>query len=137
MDPNYWLARMFLGLSYEAKGDLPGALAELQRANETQAIISWPSAELGHAYAVSGKEGKAEEILKQLKERSKQSYVPAYNFAEIYIGLGDKEQALSSLEKAYVDRSMLLTFLKVDPELDSLHSDPRFKDLVRRVGLPQ
>jgi TolB-like protein len=137
MDPTYWLARMFLGLSYEAKGDLPGALAELQRANETQAIISWPSAELGHAYAVSGKEGKAEEILKQLKERSKQSYVPAYNFAEIYIGLGDKEQALSSLEKAYVDRSMLLTFLKVDPELDSLHSDPRFKDLVRRVGLPQ
>jgi eukaryotic-like serine/threonine-protein kinase len=137
MDPNYWLARMFLGLSYEAKGDLPGALAELQRANETQTIILWPSAELGHAYAVSGKKGKAEEILKQLKERSKQSYVPAYDFAEIYIGLGDKEQAFASLEKAYADRSMLLTLLKVDPELDSLHSDPRFKDLVRRVGLPQ
>jgi serine/threonine protein kinase/Tfp pilus assembly protein PilF len=137
MDPNYWLARMFLGLSYEAKGDLPGALAELQRASETQTIILWPSAELGHAYAVSGKKGKAEEILKELKERSKQSYVPAYDFAELYIGLGDKEQAFASLEKAYADRSMVLTLLKVDPELDSLHSDPRFKDLVRRVGLPQ
>ena len=63
--------------------------------------------------------------------------MPAYNFAEIYIGLGDKEQALASLEKAYADRSMLLTFLKVDPEFDSLRSDPRFKDLLRRVGLPQ
>jgi hypothetical protein len=86
---------------------------------------------------VSGKEGKAEEILKQLKERSRQSYVPAYNFAEINIGLGDKEQALASLEKAVADRSMLLTFLKVDPQFDSLRSDPRFKGLLRRVGLPQ
>ena len=128
---------MFLGLSYEASGDLPRAIAECQRAREIETTIPWPSAELAHAYAVSGRKGEAEEILRQLKERSKQSYVPAYNFAEIYIGLGDKEQALSSLEKAYVDRSMLLTFLKVDPELDSLHSDPRFKDLVRRVGLPQ
>ena len=86
---------------------------------------------------MSGKKGKAEEILKELNERSKQSYVPAYDFAEVYIGLGDKEQAFASLEKAYADRSMVLTLLKVDPELDSLHSDPRFKDLVRRVGLPQ
>jgi len=137
MDPNYWLARMYLGLSYEAKGDLAGALADLQRANEIQTIIPWPSAELGHAFGVSGKKAKAEEILKQLKERSKQSYVPAYGFAVIYIGLGDKEQALASLEKAFADRSMLMTFIKVDPELDSLHSDPRFKDLVRRAGLPQ
>ena len=136
MDPNYWLARMFLGLSYEATGDLPRALAEFHRASGTT-TIPWPSAELGHAYAILGKKREAEQILKQLKDRSKQSYVPAYDFAEIYIGLGDKEQALASLEKAYADRSMLLTFLKVDPELDSLHSDPRFKDLVRRVGLPQ
>jgi eukaryotic-like serine/threonine-protein kinase len=136
MDPNYWLARMFLGLSYEATGDLPRALAEFQRASGTT-TIPWPSAELGHAYAILGKKREAEEILEQLKDRSKQSYVPAYDFAEIYIGLGDKDQALASLEKAYADRSMLLTFLKVDPELDSLHSDPRFKDLVRRVGLPQ
>jgi hypothetical protein len=57
--------------------------------------------------------------------------------AEIYIGLGEKEQALASLEKAYADRSMYLTFLKVDPQFDSLRSDPRYKDLLRRVGLPQ
>jgi serine/threonine protein kinase/lipoprotein NlpI len=137
MDPNSWFARMFLGLSYEASGDLPRAIAECQRAREIETTIPWPSAELAHAYAVSGRKGEAEEILRQLKERSKQSYVPAYNFAEIYIGLGDKDQTMALLEKAYADRSMLLTFLKADPEFDSLHSDPRFKDLVRRVGLPQ
>jgi serine/threonine protein kinase/Tfp pilus assembly protein PilF len=137
MDPNYWLARMFLGSSYEASGDLPRAIAECERARETETTILWPLAELAHAYAVSGRKREAEEILKQLKDRSKLSYVPAYNFAEIYIGLGEKEHALAFLEKAYADRSMLLTFLKVDPQFDSLHSEPRFKDLLRRVGLPQ
>jgi eukaryotic-like serine/threonine-protein kinase len=137
MDPNSWFARMFLGLSYEASGDLPRAIAECQKAREIETTIPWPSAELAHAYAASGRKSEAEEILNQFKDRSRQSYVPAYNFAEIYIGLGDKEQALAALEKAYADRSMLLTFLKVDPEFDSLRSDPRFKDLLRRVGLPQ
>jgi len=136
MDPTYWLARMFLGLAYEAKHDLPRALVECQKASEIETVIPWPSAELGHLYAVSGRKGDAEKILTQLYVVSKQSYVPAYNFAEIYVGLGDKDHALASLEKAYEDRSMLLTNLKVDPEFDSLHSDPRFKDLLRRVGLP-
>jgi len=134
--PDYWIASMFLGLSYERKGDLSGALTELEQASATS-TVPWPSAELGHAAAVSGEKTKSQEILTRLKERSKQSYVSAYNLAEIYIGLGDKEQALASLEQAYEDRSMLLTFLEVDPELDSLHSDPRFMDLVRRIGLPQ
>jgi TolB-like protein/DNA-binding winged helix-turn-helix (wHTH) protein/Flp pilus assembly protein TadD len=137
MDPNYWFAHMFLGLSYEASGDLPRATAECQRAREIETTIPWPPAVLAHAYAASGRKREAEQILKQLKDRSRQSYVPAYNLAEIYIGLGDKEQALALLEKAYADRSMLLTFLKVDPEFDSLHSDRRFKDLLRRIGLPQ
>jgi tetratricopeptide (TPR) repeat protein len=137
MDANYWFARMFLGMSYEAQGDLPRAITECQRAGETETTIPWPPAELAHAYAASGRKREAEEILKQLKDRSRLSYVPAYNFAEIYIGLGDKEQALALLERAYADRSMLLTFLKVDPKFDSLRSDPRFKDLLRRVGLPQ
>ena len=137
MDPNSWFARMFLGLSYEASGDLQHAIAECQKATEAEEAPPWPSAELGHVYAVSGRRREAEEILKQLKDRSRRSYVPAYNFAEIYIGLGDKEQAMTLLEKALADRSMLLTFLKVDPEFDSLRSDPRFKDLIRRAGLPE
>jgi TolB-like protein/Flp pilus assembly protein TadD len=137
MDPNYWLGHAFLGLAYEQNGDLPRALEELQKAGKLEPDIAWPLAELGHVYAIFGKKREAEEILEQLVDRSKQSYVPAYSFAEIYIGLGDKEQALASLEKAYADRSMLMTFIKVDPEFDSLHSDRRFKDLMRRMGLAQ
>ncbi len=56
--------------------------------------------------------------------------MPPYNLATVYIGLGQKEQALASLEKAYADRSLLLMFVGVDPEFESLHSDPRFAALV-------
>jgi eukaryotic-like serine/threonine-protein kinase len=137
MDPRYWLARLFLGLTYEAKGDNPRAMAELRKAAEEETIILWPKAVLAHSYAVSGKKKEAEEILNQLTDRSKQSYVPPYYFAQIYIGLGDKEKALASLERAYSDRSMLVTFLTNDHQFDGLRSDPRFKDLLRRMDLPQ
>jgi serine/threonine-protein kinase len=135
MDPDFWLARMLLGLSYEAKGDLTRGVAECKKAREVETTIPWPLAELGHAYALSGEKSSAENVLKELERWSKQSYVPAYNFAEVYSGLGDKEQALSMLEKAYADRSMLLVFLTADHEFDSLHSLPRFRDLAGRVGL--
>jgi eukaryotic-like serine/threonine-protein kinase len=137
MEPNYWIAHTLLGSSYEAKGDFPRAVAECEKGRKIETSIPLALSLLGHAYAVSGKKREAEQALKELKDWSKQSYVPAYNFAEVYIGLGEKEQALASLEKAYADRSIYLTFLKVDPQFDSLHSDPRYKDLLRRVGLPQ
>ena len=135
LDPNYYMARLFLGLCYEQKGKLSPAVLELAKAREIEPEFSWPLAELGHLDATSGEKTEAEKILKRLEVASKESYEPAYFFAEVYIGLGDKERALASLEKAYADRSMMLTFLKDDPELDSLRSDQRFKDLVRRVSL--
>jgi eukaryotic-like serine/threonine-protein kinase len=135
MDPNYWVARMFLGAAYEAKGDLARAVAECKKARDAEPSIPWPLAELGHAYALAGRRGDAENVLRELERWSKRSYVPAYNFAEVYIGLGDKDQALAMLEKAYADRSMALTFVTADQEFDSLHSDPRFRDLVRHIGL--
>jgi len=137
MEPDYWIARVLLGLSYEAKGDLPRALEELEKARKVEANIPWPLAELGHAYALSGKKSDAENILKELEFRSKRSYLCAYNMATVHVGLDERGQALTFLEKAYADRSMFLTFVKADPELDSLHSDPRYADLLRRMGLPQ
>jgi serine/threonine-protein kinase len=136
-DPDYWLARMFLGLSYEAKGDLPRAIAELRKSSESETNMFWSVGELGHAYAVSRNNREAEKILKLLEDRSQQSYISPYIFAEVYAGLGDKEKALASLEKAFEERSGILTFLKVDPEFESLHSEPRFKNLLGRMGLPQ
>ncbi len=92
---------------------------------------------LGHAYAVSGKRDEALRTLDQLKEIAKQRYVGAYGFAIVHAGLGDKDQAFQWLERGYQDRALEMTRLKVDPFLDNLRSDPRFADLVRRVGLPQ
>jgi hypothetical protein len=70
-----------------------------------------------------------------MHELVKQRYVPAYGFGIAYAALGDKDQAFQWLERTLQDRSWEITFLKVDPNLDSLHSDPRFSDLVKRVGL--
>jgi eukaryotic-like serine/threonine-protein kinase len=137
LDSHYWLARMLLGLAYEARGDLPRAIEECEKAREVETSIAWPLAELGHVYAVSGRKHDAETVLKELESRSKVRYVPAYNIAEVRIGMDHKEQALAMLEKACADRSMMLTLLTSDPEFDSLHSTSRFKDVVRRIGLSQ
>ncbi len=75
-------------------------------------------------------------ILGELLERSGRSYVEPISVAVIYAGLGDKENALQWLEKAYVERSVGLLTLRVHPIFDALRSAPRFQDLLRRVGLP-
>ena len=136
MDPNYLQARFGIGLAYEQKGMYEEAIAAFQRAR----ILSDDSAaealaSLGYAYAVSGQIREAEAVLADLKERSKQGYVPPYNIAEIYAGLGEKKLALEWVERAYEERSERLTWLKVDPRLDSIRSDARFRNLMQRVGL--
>ncbi|MDQ3754320.1 MAG: hypothetical protein M3371_06260, partial [Acidobacteriota bacterium] len=90
---------------------------------------------LGYAYAVSGNRGEAQRALAELKDLSERRYVSPYSVATIYIGLGEKEQALHWLEKAYEERNFELIWSKVEPRLDPLHADPRFQDLLRRVGL--
>jgi predicted Zn-dependent protease len=92
-------------------------------------------AALGHAYAVSHQAGEAKKILDQLKERSQQTYVQPSLIALIHVGLGDKNQAFDWLQKAYDDRSAGLLYLKVDPAFDGVRPDPRFLDLIRKVGL--
>ncbi len=135
MDPNYWPARVNLGLAYERKGEVSQAVAEFEKARTIDSSMLWPSAELSYAYAVSGKKDKANQVLKELQDASGKGYVPAFYSAMVHIGLGEKEKAIASLEKAYADRSFFISFIKVDPELDSLRSEPRFQDLVRRMGL--
>jgi hypothetical protein len=84
-----------------------------------------------------GTRAEAEKILHDLERKSKTSYVSAYMIATIYAGLGDKDKAFASLEKAYRDRSWDVTRqIKTDLRLDSLRSDPRFPNLLRRVGIP-
>ncbi len=135
LDPNYWFAHTVLGVAYEGKGELPEAIAEFEKARQLEDTIPENWGALGHAYAVSGKRAEALTVLEKLKELSKEHYVPPFDMAIVYVGLGEKDRAFEWLEKAYAERSFFLTWLKVEPELDSLRSDPRFADLVRRVGL--
>jgi len=92
---------------------------------------------LGHAYAVSGNKAEAQKVIDHLKKLSAHSYIAPYNVAVIYAGLGETDQAFTWLNRAYEDRSYLLAiYLTTDPRLDNLHSDPRFGELRKRVGLP-
>ncbi|HEX8764926.1 MAG TPA: hypothetical protein VF740_07180, partial [Candidatus Acidoferrum sp.] len=90
---------------------------------------------LVRAYARAGRSSDALRILEELKKRSRAGYVPAGAFVNAYLGLGDTEQAFAWMERAYQEQSNILQFLKVHPFFDPVSSDPRFKDLVHRVGL--
>jgi TolB-like protein/Tfp pilus assembly protein PilF/class 3 adenylate cyclase len=136
MDKNFAQAHPWLGLILEQKGKYPEAIAAFQNA-----IRIFPGgsliakAELAHAYAVSGDRKQAQEILAELQELSKSKYVSSFQIAAIYAGLEEKDQAFAWLEKAFEERSDGLVNLNAEQRFDSLRSDPRFRDLARRVGL--
>lgn len=137
LSPTFWFDPCFLGRAYEQKGKLPEAIAEFQSALELDKNTEiWSG--LGHAYAVSGKKAEALKVIDHLKELSAHDYVPPYNVAVIYAGLGDKDQAFAWLEKAFTERSYFMAvYLTTDARLDVLNADPRFADLRKRVGLPE
>jgi tetratricopeptide (TPR) repeat protein len=137
MEPNFAAARWNLGRAFLQKRMYPEAIAELRRATELSGHNPVYLAALGHALAVSGRRQEATKILNNLKELSKRRYVLPSLIAIIYIGLDHKDQAFVWLEKAYQDRSDFMIVLRVEPVLDGLRSDPRFRDLLERVGLMQ
>ena len=136
MDSHFVVAHAWLGLVYLQKGLFPEALTELRTASEISGGSHLYVAYLGHAYGVTGDASEARKILDQLKEQSLRSYVSSYSIAEVCLGLGDQNQALEWLEKAYEERARAMSLIKVEPILDPLRSDPRFQDLVRRMNFP-
>ena len=136
LDPNFWWAYQNLGLAYERKKQYPEAIAALEKARQGDVNPS-SLGYLGYVYAAAGKKAEALRVLDELKESSKRQYVPSYSIAIIYAGLNDKNKAFEWLNKAYDERSHFIALLKVETVLDNLRPDPRFADLMRRVGLPQ
>ena len=135
MDVNFGQAHFVLGCVYCQMKLYGEAIAELQCAasltQDNPAMLAY----LGHTRALAGNTEGAEEVLEELKDRSRRTYVPPFNIGVIYAGLGRKDLALEWLEKAYEDRSIWLIFLKSFPVFDCMRSEPGFVDLMRRFSL--
>ncbi len=135
MQPDYPFAHIGLGHTYAAKGMYAEAISAYQTAVRLNGETTDSQIDIGYAYAMSGKRAEALAILKKLETSKK--YVSPGGLTTLYAALGDKEAAFRSLERAYSERDIRLVSLKTDFHYDSLRSDPRFQDLIRRVGLPQ
>ena len=135
LDSRFARGHSILGSAYEQKGMYPEAIAEFRINAEYNPTDTLALARLGHAYALSGQKAEARKILAELHKRSKEGFVSPAEMATVYLALGEKEQALTSLEKAYEVRDGWVIAVNVDPRFDSLRSEPRFQQLVRRIGL--
>ena len=135
MDPNFAVAHWHLGLAYEQKQMFDAAIEEFQKSVSLSGGSPLMIAALGHAYAISQKKQEANKILGQLNELAKHRYVSSFDVAAIYVAMGNNERAVQFLEKAYQEHSFHLVYLNVWPQFKSIRSDPRFQDLVQRIGL--
>ncbi len=136
MDPDFILPHLVLGQAYEQKKAYDLAITELRRAADLSQNSPPVLAALARTYAVSGRTTEARNLLDQLMQQSKKQYVSPFYVAIVYAGLGENDHALDWLEKAYGDHSNAIIFLKVDPQLDTLRSNPRFHELQRKLRLP-
>ena len=134
MDPGGDASYRYLGLVYVQKGDYQDAIAALERNNQLLAGRGGSALDLAYAYAAAGRQQEARRILGRQMKGSKQNYVSALAIARVYAALGEKDDAFTWLQKAYEDRTIPL--LKVDPTLDSLRPDPRFRALLVSMKLP-
>jgi TolB-like protein/Tfp pilus assembly protein PilF len=134
LDANFSVALAGLGSAYERKGMYKEAISEWQKmlAAEQDAQTA---ALLGNTYARSGYKDAMRAWIADLKKQSADNYVSPFGVAQLYAMLGEKDSTMEWLEKAYQDRSVDLVTVNVDPVFDFLHSDPRFQDLLRRIGL--
>jgi serine/threonine-protein kinase len=135
LDPSFFAAQRYMGLSYSQMGKHQEAVAEFEKAINASGDSALMKAEYAGALALSGDTSKAQTQLNSLIETAKQKYVSAYHIAAIYVALKDKGQAFAWLDKAFQDRADWMVNLKVDPRFESLRSDPRFGDILRRMNL--
>lgn len=128
---------LFLGFALIAGGKSEEAIPILHRASSLSHGSPAALGVLVRAYAHAGRRAQGLNVLAQLKRRRQRGYIPAAAFVNAYLGLDDREQAFLWLERAYKEQSNILQFAKVHPFFDPLRDDPRFKDLLRRIGLAQ
>lgn len=135
LDPDYFMPHFILGRAYARLGKASEALAELKHKTDSAEEIPLMAAALGLAYGTGGHTKQTQKIAQTFAAYAKKRYIPATYFGMLYAGLGDWEQALDWLEKAYEERADGLTWINVEPMFDGLRQQPRFQTLVKKMGL--
>src|SRR5215469_394380 len=136
LQPDYFLAHSNLALIYAQMGRLPKAVVEAQKGTQ---LSDSPLAKgfLGYAYAAAGQKREARSVVEELIANIKSRFVCPFEIGTTYLSLGQKDEAFLWFEKAYEERSICIFTMKFDPRLDSIRSDPRYKNIIRRVAFPQ
>lgn len=134
LERNYHPNNYMLGWLHERKGQLAEAVSFFERVVATDDAPMYLAA-LGYVYAIYGLTDKARDVLDQLQKQSGERFVSQYSLAMVHAGLGEPDQALEYLELAYEERADMMAWLKIGPEWISLRGDPRFQNILRRVGL--
>ncbi len=135
LDPDFWIAQLYLGKVSLEQGKHAEALAAFDKAIELSRGNSEAISVRAYYYARTGDQVQARAALAQLESLGAQRYVPPYHFALVHAGLGETDEALTCLENGYEERDLRLTWLKGEPCWDSLRSDAHFAEIVRRIGL--
>ena len=137
LDPNWYFARQLLSLIYLKQGRNAEALAEAEKSVDLSNRQSWPLGVLGYIYAQTGRRSEALTVVKELQEKYSKREASGNDIARVYLGLGEKEQAFAWLEKDFRSRDSTIAFWLYQVPLISLREDPRFKDLVARMGMTE
>jgi adenylate cyclase len=135
LESNFWMPHLFLASAYIEKEMYDEAVAAGRKAVEISPAQTHGIAYTGYALARSGKREEAQAALLDLLDRSTKGFVPPYRIALVYNGLGDKDNAFIWLEKGLIARDPMMTFLKVEPKWNNLRSEPRFIEIVKKMGL--
>ena len=136
LDPNSPLVHLDLGLAYRQQKNLQQAIVEFEKGVQLSDHNPNFLGDLGYSYAVAGERAKAQETLRQLEEISRRRYMPPYQLAAVYAGLGQNQKALEKLDAAYKEHSTWMINLLIDPRLNSLRSEPDFVRLVKALRFP-
>ena len=136
-NPNFQRAIYWLGFSYVKKEMYREAMEQFQRVSDLSGGNPADMAALGYVYAISGQRIEAEEALRELEALSNQRYVTPVDMAMLHAGLGNREQAIEYLEKAYDEHADRMSWVKVNPVFDPLRSDPRFQAILQRMNFPE
>jgi adenylate cyclase len=134
IDPNFWITHINLAKIYIERKQFDEALVHLKKAEESSGGNTETISLRGYALAKAGRHEEAQAALEELRSASTQRFIPPYNIALIYNGLGDSEASLTWLEKALQVRDVRTTLLKIDPKWNNLRTEPRFTALLRSMN---